>query len=77
MLHVHVFLAALLSACDMAQAGADEHQRGIAVGEGPYDAGSPPDLTVQTLNDIVGTDFQPMLREKVHIGQGFLALLQS
>ena len=38
-LHVHVFLVAPLSACDMAQAGADEHQGGVAIGEGTHDPG--------------------------------------
>ena len=46
MLHVHVFLVAPLGACDMAQAGADEHQSGVAVGEGTHNPGTPPDLAV-------------------------------
>ena len=65
MLHVHVFLAAPLSACDMAQAGADEHKRGIAVGEGSNYFGSSLDLAVQALNDIVRADPRPVFRGKV------------
>ena len=40
MLHVHVFLVVPLNACDMAQAGADEHQGGVAVGEGAHRRGA-------------------------------------
>ena len=38
-LHVHVLLVSPLGACDMAQAGADEHQGGVAVGEGSHNPG--------------------------------------
>ena len=39
-LHVHVFLAAPLGTCHMAQPGADQHQGGVAVRECPHHAGS-------------------------------------
>ena len=39
MLHVHVLLVAPAGACDMAQAGADEHQGGVAVREGADNPG--------------------------------------
>ena len=71
MLHVHVFLAAPLSACDMAQAGADEHQRGIAVGESADYSGSSPDLPVQALNDVVPANPGPVLGGEVSVGQRF------
>ena len=61
MLHAHVFFTIPLGSSDMTQSGTDQHECGVAVGESPYHARSAPDLTVQTLNDIVGTDFQPML----------------
>ena len=35
--HVHVLLVTPLGACDMAQAGADEHQGGVAIREGTHD----------------------------------------
>ena len=68
MLHVHVFLAAPLSACDMSQAGADEHQRGVAVGEGSDYAGPSSDLAVQAFNDVVRADPRPMFRGKIAVG---------
>ena len=37
-LHVHVLLVTSLGACDMAQAGADEHQGGVAVREGTHNS---------------------------------------
>ena len=55
-LHAHVLLVSPLGACDMAQAGADQHQRGIAVGEGTNHPGTSPDLLVQALNDVVRAD---------------------
>ena len=63
-LHVHVFLFAPLSACDIAQAGADEHQGGVAVGEGSHNPGPPPDLTVQAFNDVVRADPRPGVNPK-------------
>ena len=72
MLHTHVFLVAPLGACDMAQVGANQHQRGIAVGKGSNHTGSPPDLSVQTLNDVVGADLYPVFRREVVIGQCLL-----
>ena len=56
----------------MAQAGADEHQRGVAVGEGSDHAGTPPDLAVQTLNDVVCADSRPMFSGEISVGQRFL-----
>ena len=35
--HVHILLVTPLGACDMAQAGADEHHGGVAIGEGTHD----------------------------------------
>ena len=61
MLHVHVLLVAPLGACDMAQAGADEHQRGVAVGEGAHYTGAPADLVIKTLNDVVCADPRPVV----------------
>lgn len=49
MLHVHMFPVAPLGACDMAQAGADEHKGGVAVGEGAHYPGAPADLAVEAL----------------------------
>ena len=71
MLHVHVFLAAPLSACDMSQAGADEHQRGVAVGEGSDYAGPSSDLAVQAFNDVVCADTTPMFGGESTVGQRF------
>ena len=35
--HVHILLVTPLGACDMAQAGADEHQGGVAIREGTHE----------------------------------------
>ena len=37
----------------MAQAGADEHQGGVAIREGTHDPGAPADLAVQAFHDVV------------------------
>ena len=72
MLHVHVFLAAPLGACHVAQPRADQHQGGIAVRECPHHAGSAADLSIQPLDHVVGTDARPVLAGKITIGQRFL-----
>ena len=71
-LHVHVFLAAPLGACHVAQPRADQHQGGISVRERPHHAGSAADLTVQPLDHIVGTDAGPVLAGKIAVGQRLL-----
>ena len=45
--HVHVLLVTPLGAYDMAQAGVDEYQGGVAIGEGTHNPGAPADLAVQ------------------------------
>lgn len=71
MLHVHVFLAALLGTGNVAQSGADQHKCRIAVWESVDNTSPSPDLAVHALNDVIGSDLCPMLRRKTHIGQGF------
>ena len=71
-LHVHVFFAAPLGACHMAQPRADQHQGGISVRERPHHAGSAADLTVQPLDHVVGTDAGPVLAGKIAVGQRLL-----
>ena len=66
-LHVHVFLAAPLSTCHMAQPRADQHQGGISVREHPYHPRPSADLTVQPLDHIVGADAGPVFAGKVTI----------
>ena len=72
MLHVHVFLVALLGARHMAQPRADQHQGGVAVRECPHHAGPSADLTVQPLDHAVGADARPVLAGKVAVSQSFL-----
>ena len=76
-LHIHVFLAAPLGTCHMAKADADQHQGGVAIGEGPHHTGAPADLTVQPLDHVVGTDAGPMLAGKIAVGQRFLCTIFS
>ena len=71
-LHVHVFLAAPLSTCHMAQPRADQHQGGVAIGECPHHAGPAADLTVQPLDHVVGADARPVLAGKIAVGQRLL-----
>ena len=59
-LHVHVFLVAPLCAGNMAQPGADQHERGFAVRKAPDHPRTPPDLPVQSLNHIVRADPCPV-----------------
>ena len=54
----------------MAQAGTDEHQRGVAVGEGAHNTGAPSDLAVEAFNDVVCADPRPVLGGKIAVGQG-------
>ena len=44
----------------MAQAGADEHQGGIAVGEGSHNPGTPSNFAVEAFNDVVRADPCPV-----------------
>ena len=58
--HVHILLVTPLGACDMAQAGADEHQGRVAIGEGTHDPGAPADLAVQAFHDVVRANPRPV-----------------
>ena len=63
MLHVHVLLVAPLGAGYMAQPGTNQHKGRVAVRETAHHTGAAADLPVQPLNDIVGADASPVLRE--------------
>ena len=67
--HVHILLVTPLGACDMAQAGADEHQGGVAIREGTHDPGAPADLAIQAFHDVVRADPRPVLGWEIAIGQ--------
>ena len=69
MLHVHVFLVALLGARHMAKPGADQHQGGVPVRERPNHAGSATDLAVPSLDHVVGADARPVFAGKIAVGQ--------
>ena len=72
MLHVHVFFTAPLSAGDMPQPGADKHEGGIAIWEGPYYSGTATNLPVKAFDDVVGADARPVLIGKSRVRQRFL-----
>ena len=72
MLHVHVFLAAPLSARRVAEPGADQHQGRISVRECPHHPRPSADLTVQPLDHVAGTDARPVLAGKSTVGQRLL-----
>ena len=72
MLHVHVFLAAPLSARHVAKPRADQHQSGVAVRDRPHHPRPAADLTVQPLDRVVGTDARPVFAGEVTVGQCLL-----
>ena len=66
-LHIHVLLAAPLRPRHMAKPGADQHQGGVAIGEGPHHAGAAPDLPVHPFDYIVGSKLCPVLTGKTAV----------
>ena len=66
-LHVHVFLAAPLGACHMAQPRTGQHQSRVAIGKCPHHASPAADLTVQPLDHVVGADTRPVLAGKIAV----------
>ena len=72
MLHVHVLLVAPLGTSHMAQPGTDQHQGRVAVREAANHTGTAADLSVQSLNHIIGTDTSPVLTGEIAVGQRFL-----
>ena len=71
-LHVQVLLVTPLGACDMAQAGADEHQGRVAIREGTHNSGAPADLAVEAFHDVVRVDPRPVLGWEIAVGQRLL-----
>ena len=76
-LHVHVFLAAPLGTCHMAQPRTDQHQGGISVRECPHHAGPAADLPVQPLDHVVGADARPVFAGKIAVGQRLLNAMRG
>ena len=65
-----------LGACDMSQAGANQHQRAVSIREGTDSLGAALDLSIQAFQSIVRADPGPVLTGKTHISQSlFYALL--
>ncbi len=56
----------------MTQSGAYQHQSRMAIGKSAYYARPAPDLAIQTLNGVVGTDFLPVLGRKNPYMSAFL-----
>ena len=69
MLHVHVLLVAPLGARHMAKPGADQHEGGVPIRERPHYAGAAADLTVPSLDHVVGADARPVFAGKIAVGQ--------
>lgn len=68
MIHVHVASGSPAGCCYMTQSGTYEHQSTLTIGKSA-DCFCPAfDLTVETLNGIVGPDPGPVLCGKIHIG---------
>ena len=66
-LHVHVFFAAPLGTCHMAEPGADQHQSGVAIRECTNHTGTAADLPVQPFNHVVRADPGPVLVGKITV----------
>ena len=49
----------------MAQAGADEHQGGIAIGEGTHNPGAPANLAVQIFRAVTRAGLHPLFEENM------------
>ena len=70
--HTHIALYAPLSAGDVSQPCADQHQRRFSIREGSNHPRAPANFAVQTLQHVVGSNFQPVLGGESIIRQGFL-----
>ena len=54
------------------QTGTDQHEGGVAVRRGTHHTDTAAELPAEPLNDIVGPDVDPVLKEKIAVGKGFL-----
>ena len=52
---------------DVPQAGTDEHEGRIAVGEGAHDTGTPPDFLHDAFKAVVRAQTRPMLTRKAYV----------
>lgn len=59
MLHTHVTFGTPGLAGHVPQPGTDEHQGGVAIGEGANHPGSVADLPVKPFNDVIASDLLP------------------
>ena len=57
----------------MPDSGRDEHQGRFPIGEVPYDLGPATNLSVETLQRVVGPKSLPVFRGEVEVAQRFLA----
>ena len=71
-LHIHVLLVAPLGAGHMAQPGADQHEARVSVREPAHLPGTPADLPLQPLHDIVGPDASPVFTGEIAVGKRLL-----
>jgi hypothetical protein len=70
--HVHVALGAPGLAGDVAEAGADQEQGGVAVGEGADHAGAAPDLAHDALQRVVRAQGAVVFRGEGIVAEGLL-----
>ena len=71
MIHIHVASGSPAGCCYMAQSGTYKHQGALPVRKSTDRFCTAFNLTVEALNSVIGPDPGPMLRRKIHIGQGF------
>ena len=70
-LHVHVFFVAPLRSGNMAKSGTHQHQRRVAVREGSNHPCAAANLSVQSLDHVVGTNPGPVLKLEFAASAGF------
>src|SRR5699024_4853728 len=71
MLHIHIASGSPTGCCYMTQSGTYEYQGTLPVRKSADRFCTVFNLTVETLNRVIRSDPGPVLRRKIHIGQGF------
>lgn len=72
MFHIHALLVAALGTVYMAQPDVYQHQSRVTIQKSAPYTSAKANLPVESLNNIVGSDSRPMLREKFAESQSFV-----
>ena len=71
--HREISTCAPLGACNVAEAGRDQHEGGMAIGKGPHDARPAPDFPDNPLQRIVRVHLPPVLARKGKVAEGLVS----